>query len=191
MLKPHLTLYLITTTHQLSNTITKCMPLLISTVFSCTVRDQLFDKLQTGVELRKRKWKGNAVCNLCGKLETLDHILFSCITAKFLWTCFKESLGWDRIPIGWQDFLDTWIPLGRRVYHTKLFLLTMVAWTLWTTRNKRTIEGKFPRKPADLLFKTNFFLQKWKPLLRKGDQAKIEVLVAQVKGWTEPFFWKS
>ena len=99
-------------------------------------------------------------------------------------------MGWDRIPIGWQDFLDTWIPLGCRVYHTKLFRLTMVAWTLWTTRNKRTIEGKFPRKPADLLFKTNFFLQKWKPLLRKGDQAKIEVLVAQVKGWTEPFFGK-
>ena len=149
MLKPHLTLYLITTTHQLSNTITKCMPLLISTVFSCTVRDQLFDKLQTGVELRKRKWKGNAVRNLCGKLETLDHILFSCITAKFLWACFKESLGWVRIPTGWQDFLDTWIPLGCRDYHTKLFLLTKVVWTLWTTRNKRTIEvNQVPTKPG-------------------------------------------
>ena len=145
------------------------------------------DRLQTGVELRKRKWKGSGVCNICKKPEPADHILFTCIVARFLWTCFKEVLGWERIPVGWQDFLDTWIPLGCKDYHTKLFLLTMVTWALWTSRNKRTIEGKFPRKPSDLLFKTKSFLQRWKPLLRRDDQAKAEGLVAQVSSWAGLF----
>ena len=101
------------------------------------------NKLPTGGELKKRKWKGNPCCNICNALETTDHIFFSCIVAKFLWSCFKEALGWDRIPVGWQDFLDNWIPLGCKDYNAKLFLLTMVTWALWTSRNKRANEGRF------------------------------------------------
>ena len=70
------------------------------------------DRLQTGVELRKRGWKGNARCNLCGRLETGDHIFFDCITARFTWACFKEALGWDRSPISLQDFFLIQMDLG-------------------------------------------------------------------------------
>ena len=55
------------------------------------------------------------------KLETIDHIFFPYIVAKFLWACFNEALGWDRIPTGLQDFLDAWIPLGCKDYSAKLF----------------------------------------------------------------------
>lgn len=34
------------------------------------------NRLQTGVELKKRKWKGSATCNICGGPETVDHIFF-------------------------------------------------------------------------------------------------------------------
>ena len=88
---------------------------------------QIFhDKLQTGAELKKRKWRGSEKCNLCGKLETVDHIFFSCVLAKFVWACFKEALGWERVPTSWQDFLDIWILLGCRDYNPKLFLSTIV-----------------------------------------------------------------
>lgn len=70
------------------------------------------DKLQTGVELKKRNWKGDKNCNVCGCPETGDHIFFSCIVDRFVWTSFKEALWWDRIPVGMQDFLDVWLPLG-------------------------------------------------------------------------------
>ena len=137
------------------------------------------------MELKKRKWKGNARCNICNVPKTTDHIFFSCIVAKFLWTCFKEALSWDRIPGGWQDFLDNWIPLGCKDYNAKLFLLTMVTWALWTSRNKRAIEGLFPRYPADLLFKTNALLQKWRVLQRDSVQIKITEWAGQVRRWME------
>ena len=140
------------------------------------------------VELKKRKWRGSPLCNICGKQETVDHIFFSCIVARFVWACFKEALGWDRPPMGWQDFLDNWILLGCRDYNAKLFLLTIVLWTIWTSRrNKRAIEGKFPTSPSELLFKINVFLQKWMVMLRDGDRAKVADWCGTMQGWTEPF----
>ena len=39
-------------------------------------------KLQTGVNLNKKKWKGDRNCCLCGVPETNEHILFNCNLAK-------------------------------------------------------------------------------------------------------------
>jgi len=58
----------------------------------------LHKRLQTGVALKKKKWKGDANCILCNSPETVNHILFQCVMAKFIWACFKEMLSWDRVP---------------------------------------------------------------------------------------------
>ena len=47
-----------------------------------------------------------------GDLENEDHIFFGCIMARCLdQACFKEALGWDRVPYNLQDFFDEWLPL--------------------------------------------------------------------------------
>lgn len=63
------------------------------------------DRLQTGVNLKRRKWKCNKNCRRCGLPETMDHIFFSCHIAKVVWFCFKEAMGWDRVPTSSQDVL--------------------------------------------------------------------------------------
>lgn len=89
-------------------------------------------RLQTSVNLKGRKWKGNVP-------ETIDHIFFSCINARFTWTCIKEALSWDRTPTGLQDFLDNWAKMGGRNLNVVIFCLAIVLWGLWTTRNRYTI----------------------------------------------------
>jgi len=83
--------------------------------------------------------------------------------------------------------MDLWHPFGCANYNPKLVLLTTVMWGLRTTRNKRAIEGKFPRAPSDILFKINAFLQWWKVRLRKEDQHNLQKLEGQVRGWMEEF----
>jgi hypothetical protein len=56
------------------------------------------NRLPTSVALSRKGWKGEAKCPLCGVPETVDYILFYCIIAKFVWSCFKEALSWDKIP---------------------------------------------------------------------------------------------
>ena len=116
------------------------------------------NRLPTKTKMKERKWKGEQGCRNCGALESLDHILFTCILARFTWSCLKEALGWDRIPNSWWDFLEVWLPTGATDYQLKLFIFPFLFWGLWTTRNKSSIEGVFPT--TEPLFKTLSYLQK-------------------------------
>ena len=80
------------------------------------------NRLPTGSALKRRKWKGDDKCVLCRVTETTEHILFRCCMAHFVPVCFKEALGWDRIPTGMNDFLENRILLGAPRYKFKLFL---------------------------------------------------------------------
>ena len=62
------------------------------------------NKLQTGVELKKRNWKYSHLCGIFGCPETVEHICFTCVLAKFTWVYFKEALGWERVLRNLQDF---------------------------------------------------------------------------------------
>ena len=54
-------------------------------------------------ELKKRKFGRGIEIDVYGQCETEDHIFFGCIMVKNVWSCFKEALGWDRIPHNLQD----------------------------------------------------------------------------------------
>ena len=58
---------------------------------------------------------------------------------------------------------------------------------LWISRNKRVIEGIFIRRPVDLIFQCIGFLQRWKILMRTGEQAKLNSWGDQVAKWLEEF----
>lgn len=47
-------------------------------------------------------------CILCG-VENIDHILFSCVIAKFARFCVKEVLNWERILTSLDDFQLNWL----------------------------------------------------------------------------------
>jgi len=41
-------------------------------------------RIQTGVALKRKKWKGEANCIILNTPETVDHVLFQCVMAKFV-----------------------------------------------------------------------------------------------------------
>ena len=121
----------------------------------------MHERLQTGVALTKKKWKGQADCILCNCLETVNHILFQCVVELFVWACFKEILGWNRVPRSLSHMLDHWIPLGCPEYDLNFFAFVIVAWSLWVTRKKIRIQQLFPRSPTSILFKSASLMQRW------------------------------
>jgi len=56
-------------------------------------------------------------------------------------------------------------PLPKRLI---MFIFAGFAWALWTTRNKMSIEQKFPKAPTDVVYLALSYLQKWSVLLKDG-----------------------
>ena len=69
-------------------------------------------RLQTGVALKEKNWKGDHRCGLCVVAEDVEHIFFKCITACFVWPCLNEALGWRGVPADLQISFDNWVHLG-------------------------------------------------------------------------------
>ena len=147
----------------------------------------MHERLQTGVALKKKKWKGQADCILCNCLETVNHILFQCVVELFVWACFKEILGWNRVPRSLSHMLDHWIPLGCPEYDLKFFAFVIVAWALWVTRNKIRLQQLFPRSPTSVLFKSASFMQRWSVLLREADKGKLRTQAGVLRVWAATF----
>jgi hypothetical protein len=64
------------------------------------------DKLQSVEQLKKREWKGEANCVLCGTLEDVDHIMLRCVMSRYVWSTMKEIFGWSHYPRSRVDFVD-------------------------------------------------------------------------------------
>jgi hypothetical protein len=60
-------------------------------------------------------------------------------------------------------------------------LFVAQSWALWLTRNKFSIEGVFPRQPADVVFKLILTLQLWRPLQKHRDLPVFDELERLVK----------
>jgi hypothetical protein len=50
------------------------------------------NRIQIAQQLKARNWKGSALCVLCGQEEDVEHLLFKCPLAEFVWAFASETL---------------------------------------------------------------------------------------------------
>jgi hypothetical protein len=74
--------------------------------------------------------------------------MFERVLARFVWECLKRALGWERVPGSRKNFLREWLPLGDPKYELKLFVFVMILWSLWTVRNKMSIQEGVSKGPS-------------------------------------------
>lgn len=144
----------------------------------------MHDRIQSGVQLKKRKWKGNMNCILCSVPENTDHILFCCCRAQYVWVCAGEAFGWDRTPDNLKDWHEHWLPVREKEFN--LMMEGVVAWNLWKYRNKAAIEKSFDKSPDSILYKIFYDLQIWKVLLKQQED-KLEAKLHDLRSWYEEY----
>lgn len=102
-------------------------------------------KLQAAAVLKRRGWKGDHHCSLCGKTETINHIFVNCPMGTFIWCCIRDVMGWEGFPISTLDFLEEWLPVKfRGDISLGLTIFAGLMWATWRNMNKMTIEKKIP-----------------------------------------------
>lgn len=81
------------------------------------------DRIQSAIQLKKKKWAGPAECSASDKTETTDHILFQCHIAVFLWYFVRNVFGWQKSPTSCEDFLVEFVDNRRgKLQKTSLFI---------------------------------------------------------------------
>ena len=129
------------------------------------------DRIQLGVQLKKKQWSGPEKCAACDVLETTDHILFQCPIAVYLWTFLRVTLGWQSSPISCSNFLIEFVDDCRGAKcKVTLFICAGALWIIWKTRNDMAINKKVLIAPKVIIFKTFMLIKSWRPLLK----AKLE-----------------
>jgi hypothetical protein len=87
------------------------------------------NRIPTAQQLRARDWKGSERCVLCGLNEDIDHLLFTCPLASFVWALASEALGWQGFPRSLEDLMCNWISrkfgMGRQL---GLACFACIAW---------------------------------------------------------------
>ena len=148
---------------------------------------QMFhDRLQTAVQLKKRNWPGSELCVCCDKREDVNHIMFRCHLARFVWSVLKEIFEWRWAPVSVDDFSCRWLEECSLQEGTVLMYgLGVVSWVLWRVRNKMAIEGVVPNKPTNVLYKIISFMLHWKALLDLETRLKVEAVAGMLRRKTE------
>ena len=101
-------------------------------------------------------------------------MLIGCVLAEFVWSGLRDmfQVGWNpKCYLDLEQILATINGKGRKVLR---MIFSAVCWALWFMRNKFTIEAKFPKLPADCIFKILVLLQLWKPLLKEEAAPMLE-----------------
>lgn len=127
----------------------------------------LYDRIQCGVQLKKKQWSGPEKCLICDVHETTDHILFHCPLAIFLWSFLRDCLGWPISPTSCSSLFIEIIERQRgKKQEVTLYLCAGVLWSIWKTRNDMVFNKRVMSSPVNLVYKMLMLTKAWRPLLK-------------------------
>ena len=96
--------------------------------------------LYNGVVLTKdnlvwRQWQGDRKCCFCSSDESIQHLLFDCHFAKFIWRIVRVSFNLIP-PTSVHNLFTCWLEgINRKLKSHILVGASAICWALWLTRN--------------------------------------------------------
>lgn len=121
-------------------------------------------RLQVAKQLKKMKWPGSPLCKLCGVEEDVDHLMFRCPPTQFLWCCFRDAFGWDRIPTDRSKMLDI-IQHQRGVDNKTLWVYVAAGiWAIWLIRNDWVFNNRLMKDIMTLPHRALSFAIQWRKM---------------------------
>ena len=104
-----------------------------------------------------------AECGVCGAVESIDHVFFSCPLAQEVWRMVPVKN--DILPLESDRFVDNWIAVVGAVSLPPTgvnagSITAWVIWRLWTTRNYRIFQEKI-FTPQEVVTKAIVDAKEW------------------------------
>jgi hypothetical protein len=87
--------------------------------------------IATKDNLLKRNWNGSAYCQFCHQNESISHLFFECVAAKYVWSTLAMAIGATDRPQSFTQFIwwfPHFVPASRNV---QIAGLTTICWAIW------------------------------------------------------------
>jgi hypothetical protein len=114
-------------------------------------------------------------------VEDAAHIFFTCSLSQFAWSGTCELLSVDWNPSSFADLFAIINPFKGILKRFLWMLFAFQRWELWITRNKFSIEVKFPKRLANGFFQTTIILQLWRMLQKSKVHPMLDEAAAKCK----------
>jgi hypothetical protein len=86
--------------------------------------------IATKDNLIKRNWAGNLLCQFCTEHETISHLFFGCLAAKFVWSSAATAINSPTHPGSFSQFF-WWFPkFVTASRNTQIALLAAICWAV-------------------------------------------------------------
>lgn len=122
----------------------------------------------------KRTWLGDPSCRFCTESESIQHLFFTCSTAKVIWSIVACSIGANDLPNSLSQYwawCEKWIPTSIQLH---AFVLAGMCWATWKARNKACFENKLIKHPAEIVCHACSLLIFWAGLHKEELQSQIK-----------------
>ena len=60
--------------------------------------------IATKDNMKKRGWLGDYKCRFCEEFETIHHLFFECVAAKYMWSIVSKALGAANRPANFTQY---------------------------------------------------------------------------------------
>jgi hypothetical protein len=141
----------------------------------------IHDRLPTREQILIRHGNTSGKCPICDGLESINHLLFCCPQAAFVWSIFASVVGWPAGPSCVMELLAISKQNDGAKFDFVWVGASAVLWALWNTRNKLIFEGKILKQPTDVFFLIFSYLQSWRPLWSGSLLEVIDWVVARCR----------
>ena len=85
--------------------------------------------------LARRQWQGDTKCCFCSSEESIQHLLFDCHYAKFMWRIVQVLFNLNP-PNSIHNLFISWLEgLNRKIKSKILVGASAICWVLWLTCN--------------------------------------------------------
>lgn len=113
---------------------------------------------------------GDTTCRFCDALETIDHLSFDCIAAKYVWGVVSLVIGARSRPRCFTQCV-WWMPRQLIVNRiVQIVDLVVICWAIWKMRNKVCFQKKSIQSIAEIICYACSFLKYWTGLKSDDDK---------------------
>lgn len=132
-------------------------------------------RIQVAARLKKMNWKEEPYCKLCRIEESVNHLIFRCAPAWFLWCCLRVVFGWNEIPSSGADLINLLQGPKRDIL---FYCCVAASWVIWLQETFFCLMGSWWRIFCTYLTKWFLFMMQWKSLTTRKVARELETLRA-------------